>query len=328
MLPVDEIKLRGQVIRARNNFYDVRASNSPKGEPKTLVCQLRGSLKRDLRSIKGKRIYADPVSVGDWVELVQINQEQGVIESLLPRQTKLARRHPNPSGVIEQIIVANAEQVIIVASARQPKLNYRFIDRFLILADYGNLSATICINKVDLLRPSRVQQVTEKIDHTYVSLGYQTLYTSTRKPETIQLLRKTLANKFSVVVGASGVGKSSLLNMVQPGLGLKIGEVSQQLKKGKHTTTMVELYDLETGGVVADTPGVREVGLWGIDAKDITLYFPEMEKHFGQCRFRDCLHLTEPGCQIRQALQSGRIEQSRYDSYVALMESNESSTNY
>ncbi len=328
MAAVEEVRLKGQVIRARNNFYDVRTAVSPIAKLETFVCQLRGSLKRELRSAKGKRIYADPISVGDWVTLVKINQEQGVIEKLIPRQTKLARRHPNPSGIVEQVIVANAEQVVIVASTRQPDLNYRFIDRFLILADYGNLSAVICINKTDLLPPNRLKEITNIIEQTYPPLGYKTLYTSTLQLETVDQLRQTMAGKFSVVVGASGVGKSSLLNAVQPELGLKVGEVSQQLKKGKHTTTLVELYDLTAGGVVADTPGVREVGLWGIDTQDVTLYFPEMEKYFGQCKFRNCLHLTEPGCQILQALQAGHIQQSRYDSYFALMESNESNENH
>ena len=323
--------LQGQVIRARNNFYDIRVDSSA-GDckshqvPKIFVCQLRGRLKRNLRSETGKRIYADPIAVGDWVRVSPINDQQGVIEDLLPRQTKLARRHPNPSGVIEQIIVANAEQVIIVASAKQPNLNYRFIDRFLILADYGQLDALVCINKTDLLRPKQLNKLTQTIPQTYHPLGYKTLFTSIHQPESIEQLREALTDKFSVVVGASGVGKSSLLNTVQPDLGLRVGEISQQVNKGRHITTFVELFDLAIGGVVADTPGVREVGLWGIDDQDLTLYFPEMKQHFGQCKFRNCRHLTEPGCRILQALQKGEIQQFRYDSYVALVESDGSNS--
>jgi len=321
--------LQGQVIRARNNFYDIRVDSSTGDRkshqvPKTFVCQLRGSLKRNLRSETGKRIYADPIAVGDRVIVSLINDQQGVIEDLLPRRTKLARRHPNPSGIIEQIIVANAEQVIIVASARQPNLNYRFIDRFLILADYGQLDAVVCINKIDLLPPKELNKLTQTISQTYYPLGYKTLFTSIHQPETIEQLQDTLSDKFSVVVGASGVGKSSLLNAVQSDLGLRVGEISQQVNKGRHITTFVELFNLTIGGVVADTPGVREVGLWGIDDQDLTLYFPEMKQHFGQCKFRNCRHLTEPGCRILQALQKGEIQQFRYDSYVALVEAGES----
>ncbi|MDP7279970.1 MAG: ribosome small subunit-dependent GTPase A [Candidatus Poribacteria bacterium] len=321
--------LKGQVIRARNNFYDIRVDSSA-GDleshqgPNTFVCQLRGSLKRSLRSETGKRIYADPIAVGDRVIVSLINDQQGVIEDLLPRRTKLARRHPNPSGIIEQIIVANAEQVIIVASAKQPNLNYRFIDRFLILADYGQLDAVVCINKIDLLPPKELNKLTQTISQTYYPLGYKTLFTSIHQPETIEQLQDTLSDKFSVVVGASGVGKSSLLNAVQSDLGLRVGEISQQVNKGRHITTFVELFNLTIGGVVADTPGVREVGLWGIDDQDLTLYFPEMKQHFGQCKFRNCRHLTEPGCRILQALQKGEIQQFRYDSYVALVEAGES----
>ncbi len=303
--------IQGRVIRARTSFYDVQDGDT------VLRCQLRGRVKRAQRSAQGRQIYADPVAVGDEVIVTPLDNDEGVIEEILPRRTKFSRRHPGKRDAIEQIVVANADQVVTVLSTRLPDLNLRFLDRFLILAEVGEMGAVVCLNKVDLI-DSAEQHKLDVILSAYERLGYPVLSTSIHHPQSIEALRDVLRDKFSVIVGASGVGKSSLLNAVQPGLGLRVGEVGLKTGKGRHTTTLVERFCLEFGGEVADTPGIREVGLWGVDTENLDLYFPEMESYLGKCKYTDCVHLSEPGCAVSEAVNTGEISDVRYMSYVSL----------
>ncbi|MCY3739482.1 MAG: ribosome small subunit-dependent GTPase A, partial [Candidatus Poribacteria bacterium] len=226
---------QGRVIRARTGFYDVQHDDV------TLRCTLRGTLKRRHRSATGRRIYADPVAVGDKVIFTQLDAEEGVVEDVLPRQTKFSRQYAGRQGDIEQVIVANADQIVAVASTFMPPLNFRTLDRFLILAEAGDMDAVICLNKMDLVDATQPEEFTETFTN-YERLGYQVLYTSIHKPESLDAFRHALRNKFSVIIGASGVGKSSLLNAIQPNLGLRTGEVGIKTQKGRHTTTLVELF--------------------------------------------------------------------------------------
>ena len=303
--------IQGRVIRARSGFYDVRHDHL------TLRCTLRGRIKREQRSEIGRRIYADPVAVGDEVTFTQLDDEEGVIEELLPRRTKFSRQYPGKRESVEQIVVANADRVIVIISTRFPDLNFRFLDRFLILAENGGMDAVVCLNKMDLIDSEEQKKMTSLFS-AYRSLGYEVIYTSTKGCPGVCDLRRVMEGKFSVIVGASGVGKSSLLNAVQPGLGLRVGEVGKKSEKGKHTTTLVELFPLDFGGEVADTPGIREVGLWGIDTENLEHYFPEMEPYLGNCQYNDCSHLGEPGCAVIKAVDAGTISPVRYRSYVAL----------
>lgn len=303
--------IQGRVIRARTSFYDVQDSDA------VLRCQLRGRIKRAQRSAAGRQIYADPVAVGDEVIVTPLDNGEGVIEEILPRWTKFSRRYPGKRDAIEQIVVANADQVVTVLSTRLPDLNYRFLDRFLILAEVGEMDAVVCINKVDLIDVVE-QQKLGSILRAYEQLGYPVIFTSINYPQSIEPFRDALRDKFSVIVGASGVGKSSLLNAIQPGLGLRVGEVGLKTGKGRHTTTLVELFCLDFGGEVADTPGIREIGLWGVDTENLDLYFPEMESYLGKCKYTDCVHLSEPGCAITEAVNTGEISDVRYLSYVSL----------
>lgn len=303
--------IQGRVIRARTSFYDVQDGNT------ILRCQLRGRVKRALRSAEGRQIYADPVAVGDKVIVTPLGNEEGVIEEILPRRTKFSRRHPGKRDAIEQIVVANADQVVIVLSTRLPDFNLRFLDRFLILAEVGEIDAVVCLNKIDLIDTAERQEL-RSILSAYERLAYPVMFTSINEPQRVEALREVLRDRFSVVVGASGVGKSSLLNTVQPGLGLRVGEVGSKTRKGRHTTTLVELFSLECGGDVADTPGIREVGLWGVDTENLDLYFPEMERFLGNCKYTDCVHLSEPGCAITEAVTAGKISDVRYQSYISL----------
>ena len=314
--PVQMEAAKGRVIRARAGFYDVQHDTN------IYRCTLRGRVKRQQRSASGQRIYADPLATGDFVVFTPLDNDEGVIEDILPRRTKFSRLHPGKREEIEQIVVANADQVVAVASTRLPDLNFRFIDRFLILAEAGGMEAVICINKFDLVGKKKQRQLRATMD-TYLQLGYRVLFTSVVQSEGVETLRDALKDKFSVIVGASGVGKSSLLNAVQPGLGLRVGEVGPKTGKGRHTTTLVELFSLDFGGEVADTPGIREVGLWGVDTDHLEGFFPEMSPYLGRCRFKDCTHLHEPGCAVMNAMNTNQISQRRYQSYVALRTGND-----
>lgn len=280
-------------------------------------CTLRGTLKRKRRSETGRRLYADPVAVGDWVIFTQLDEEEGVVEDILPRETKFSRQYAGKQGDIEQVIVANAHQIVAVASTLMPPLNFRTLDRFLILAEAGDMEAVICLNKMDLADTTQQEEFTDAFVN-YEQLGYKVLYTSINIPDSLETLQHALKDKFSVIVGASGVGKSSLLNALQPNLGLRVGEVGIKTQKGRHTTTLVELFPLDFGGEVADTPGIREVGLWGVDTENLEYYFPEMAPYLGNCKYNDCAHIAEPDCAVQDAVEDGEIHPERYRSYVVL----------
>jgi len=303
-------KLEGLVIRAQASIYHVHTDAG------TILCRLTGRLKYYNRTEDGRFLYADPVAVGDKVVINTEDLEEGIIEDILPVNTVFSRRLPGRADV-EQIVVTNADQMVVVVSTKMPEINFRFLDRFIILAEAGELASVVCVNKMDLATDDEKQQLYRDLE-AYEKLSYRGIYTSIVTQEGIDELRQTLQNHFTVIVGASGVGKSSLLNVIQPGLGLQVGEVSEKTRKGRHTTTYVELFFLDFGGYVADTPGIREVGLWGVPTEYLELYFPEMEPYLGECKFNDCIHIHEPGCVIKKAVEDGEISPIRYESYVRL----------
>jgi ribosome biogenesis GTPase len=263
----------------------------------------------------------DPVAVGDAVRFIDAGLDTGMIVEVLPRRTHLSRRSSVSEArkhAFEQVIVANVDQVIPVLSAANPVPKWNLLDRYLVSAESLGLPALICITKHDLAEgdPELEAAVAE-----YRRVGYTLLLTSAQSGQGIADLRLALQGKLSVFIGKSGVGKTSLLNAIQPGLGLRVNQVNEKTGKGKHTTTHLEMFPLETGGSVVDTPGMREFGLWEVEDTDLALLFPEMRPFVGACRFGlDCSHEHEHGCAIRKAVQAGEISIRRYESFLRLME--------
>ncbi len=275
---------------------------------RVLEATLRGRIKQDERS--GDRVVA-----GDRVELVLDGRGAAAIDRLLERSSVLARRAPGRRQRPKPI-AANVDQVVIVLAAAQPEPHPRMLDRFLVIAEASEIPALILINKVDLVPEAEVRARFAP----YPAAGYPLLLTAARQGTGIESLRERLCGLTSVMTGPSGVGKSSLLNALEPGLGLRIGEVSRAVNKGRHTTVTARLIPLACGGYVVDTPGLRELGLWNVPAETLDSLFPEMRPFLGGCRFdSDCSHVHEPGCAVLQAVERGDIASERYASYAALL---------
>jgi ribosome biogenesis GTPase len=293
--------LRGLIIRSQSGFYSVET------ETGNLTCRLRGRLKQ------GKRL-GDIVAVGDWVQVTQLVDETGMIEAVEPRQHMLSRMAPTPHGEYQQIIIANPDQAIFVFACAKPEPHPGMLDRFLVVAEKQGLPVLIVVNKVDLIGVSQAQGA---FSH-YASLGYPLIYTSTKSGLGIMELTQWLRGKISVLAGPSGAGKSSLLNSIQPGLGLEVRSISHMTEKGKHTTVVRQLFPLIGGGYVADTPGLKAMALWDIRSEELDGYFPELRNLVDACQFNNCTHTHEPGCAVLAALENGEIHPDRYASYVRM----------
>jgi len=264
--------------------------------------------------------YVDPVAIGDRVRFVNAGEASGMIVEILPRTSKLSRPAPVPGQrVFEQVIVSNADLIVPVFSAANPTPKWGLLDRYLVSAEAAGLPALIVINKLDLAWKNPT--LDEELE-IYRRIGYLVVLVSAIDGAGMEELKGALQGKLSVFVGKSGVGKTSLLNAIQPGLGLRVEAVSNgEVGKGRHTTTHLEMFDLDFGGALVDTPGMREFGLWNITAEELADLFPEMAEHVGQCKFGlSCQHDREPGCAVRKAVMAGTISPYRYQSYMRLRE--------
>jgi ribosome biogenesis GTPase / thiamine phosphate phosphatase len=262
--------------------------------------------------------HVDPVSIGDRVRYVEAGDGRGMIVELLPRASKLSRPAPVPGQrVFEQVIVSNADLVLPVFAIANPTPKWGLLDRYLVSAEAAEIPALIVINKLDLAwkNPGFDEEMA-----IYRRIGYPVLLVSAATGEGIEELKQALQGKQSVMVGKSGVGKTSLLNAIQPGLGLRVKAVSNgELGKGRHTTTHLEMFELEFGGALVDTPGSREFGLWDIAVDELAYLFPEMAEYVGRCKFGlSCHHDQEPGCAVRKAVMAEAISPYRYQSYMNL----------
>ncbi|MBP6015597.1 MAG: ribosome small subunit-dependent GTPase A [Candidatus Promineofilum sp.] len=302
--------LTGLIIKAQSGFFTVQPDDG--GE--VVVCRIPGRLKQE-------RQRTDIAAVGDRVTFSVNADGSGLIQFVAERTSALSRTRAagdvrNLETEREQVLVANPDQVVFVFSVRNPGFSPRKLDRFLIVAEMNRLPAIICANKVDLVDPAEAHEMFR----IYEAIGYAVLHTSTLTGEGVDDLRELLRGRISVLAGSSGVGKSSLLNAVQEGLGLRVKQVSDATGKGLHTTRHVELIPLDGGGYVADTPGIRSLALFDLEPSELDAYYREIGPLVAQCAFSDCTHTHEPNCAVRAAVADGRVSPERYDSYLRLRE--------
>ncbi|MDG2410107.1 MAG: ribosome small subunit-dependent GTPase A [Pirellulales bacterium] len=287
--------LSGRVLEVRGLVSVVQTNDGQRYD-----CALR----RLLKTLETDQRHV--VAVGDEVQF-RPDGEEGLIERIEPRSGVLSRS----SRDRQHVLVANVEQMVIVASAAEPDLKPHLIDRFLVAAEQAQIDPVICINKVDLVEPGAFQPLVG----VYAQMGYEVLQVSAVSGLNLPILRDTLQDCASVVVGQSGVGKSSLLNVVEPGLGLRVGSVSRETQKGRHTTTTARLIGLSTGGFIVDTPGIRQFALWDVAREEVAGLFRDIRPFVGYCRFPDCTHTHEADCAVKASVADGRLDARRYESY-------------
>jgi len=291
----------GLIIRTQSGFFTVMTDDGQ------VVCQLRGRLKRGPRT-------GDLAAIGDRVLVTVLEDGTGVIDEIEERQRAIIRLDPRPQGVYQQVLLANADQAAFVFACAQPAPKIRMLDRFLVIAEKQGISALIVANKLDLV----TQEQAMDIFGIYPGLGYPVIYASAKTGQGLEELRVSLSGRVNALVGPSGVGKSSLLNAMQPGLGLEVNEVSTAMKKGKHTTVVRQMFPLAGGGYVADSPGWKSLALWDTEPEELDGYFPELRGLVAGCQFSDCTHIHEPGCAVLAALGRGELHLKRYESYLRL----------
>ena len=291
----------GWVTRLQSGFYTVHTSEG------VVVCGLRGRLKRT-------KVRADILAVGDRVKITLLPEGSGVIEYIEPRQRVLARMDPTPRGEYQQVLLSNPDQVVLVFACADPEPHTRMLDRFLVICEKQGIPVQIIANKTDLVGMQRARE----LFGLYEPLGYPVIYTSVKHGNGLEELRAALQGKVSGLAGPSGVGKSSLLNAIQPELGLAVREISDATSKGRHTTNVREMFPLNGGGFVTDLPGLRALALWDIQPEELDGYFPELRGLVSACQFNDCTHRSEPGCAVLRAVEIGQVDRRRYISYLNL----------
>ena len=295
-------KITGTITRLQSGFYSV---HTPEG---VFTCQLRGRLKQ-------KRQNETIAAVGDRVVITPGDNNTGAIEAILPREKEFFRLAPTARGDFKQGFLANPDQVCLVFACDYPAPSFRMLDRFLVITEKQQIPVVIIANKMDLVGRKNAAALFS----VYTRLGYSILFTSAKDHIGINELREKLIGKVTAFSGTSGVGKSSLLNLVQPGLGLDIGGLKETTAhKGKHTTVVRELFELDGGGFVADMPGLRSLSLWDTEPEELDAYFPELRELVAKCQFSNCSHMSEPGCAVKTALNEGSVDRERYESYIRL----------
>jgi ribosome biogenesis GTPase len=293
----------GLVTRCQSGFYTVvTAPDQP-----ALTCRLRGRLKH-------RHGDGDILAIGDRVSVARLTDGSGVIEQIYPQERALVRLAPTPKGLYRQVLLANLDQVLFIFACADPEPHLRMLDRFLVVSEKQVIPALIVANKVDLVG---LDQARATFGH-YAPLGYPVIYTSAKTGLGLNQLRDLLIGKLSGFSGPSGAGKSSLLNAIQPGLGLAVSDVSESTGRGRHTTTVRELFPIRDGGYVADTPGIKALALWDTEPEELDGYFPELRDLVSSCQFNDCTHRSEPGCAVQAAVKEGKVNTQRYESYLRL----------
>lgn len=305
----------GLVIKSTGKWYEVQA---PSGA--MYQCQVRGKMRLEGRST------TNPVAAGDQVDFEVENETEGNIVSIHQRKNYIIRKSVNLSKEA-QIIAANLDQALLLVTVTRPQTTPGFIDRFLVTADAYDIPAVIVFHKVDQYDAKEIEAV-EALQSMYERAGFKCMRTSLITGEGLDQIQKLIHNKISLISGHSATGKSSLVNHFIPGKDLRIGEVSEASNKGQHTTTFAEMHALPDGGFIVDTPGIKGFGLVDIPREELHHHFPEMFALLPECKYHNCLHLNEPGCAVRQAIQSGTISTSRYNSYVSMYHDEEERSVY
>ncbi|MBM55658.1 MAG: ribosome small subunit-dependent GTPase A [Euryarchaeota archaeon] len=297
----------GTVFRSTGSWYDVKDNSG-----NTVKCNLKGKIRLEgLRS-------TNPIAVGDSVVFERTDTGQGTIEKILERKNFIARKSVNLSKE-SHIVASNLDRAFLIVTIAQPRTSSGFIDRFLVTAEAYGIPTTIVFNKVDLLEGESAKRQNE-LEKIYSSAGYSIMKVSAKTGEGVDELKASLNMGINLLSGHSGVGKSTLINQIIPGLDLKTGEVSDSHSKGKHTTTFAEMFEVPGGGFIIDTPGIKGFGLITLEKETLNHHFPEIFEKLDGCKFNNCIHIDEPGCAVKDAVEVGQISHERYSNYLEMYE--------
>lgn len=308
MEDMNEGMQEGIVARSTGSWYQVMRDDGG-----LVACRLRGRLK-----ISGSKA-TNPVAVGDRVIFrKEGGSENGVIEELLDRKNYIIRKATKLSRQTH-VIAANIDQAVLIVTLAYPRTSTGFIDRFLVTCEAYSIPARLVFNKLDLLEDEESQQSLGELMAIYEGAGYPCISVSATQRMNLEAFDSLLTGKTSLLAGHSGVGKSALVNAIEPGLDLKVQSISKVHKKGRHTTTFAEMFPLGRGGHIIDTPGIKEFGLVDFEAWELCHYFPEMRRFFNNCRYDNCTHYSEPGCRVKDEVESGSISLQRYENYLSIL---------
>ena len=304
--------MRGTVVQSTGNFYDVLLADGS-----IIICRLKGKFRLD------KKKQTNPIAVGDFVMVEEgpgetDEQKNYIINEILPRNNYIVRSDIHKSAY-KHVIASNIDQTVVIASLKQPRTAFGFIDRVLITSEVYGIPAKVIFNKHDLYE-EKDDELLQELMYSYNEAGYESFSTSVLNKENLEQLHQVFENKTSLIIGLSGVGKSSLVNSIFPHLNLKTGAISAYTEKGLHTTTFAHMYRINEHSFIIDTPGIKEFGLVDIDEYEVGHYFPEIRKEMNNCKFNNCLHINETGCAVKQLLEEGKFSPSRYTSYLTFYE--------
>ena len=305
--------MKGLITKSTGSWYSIRTENG-----RFFQGRLAGKIRLDGRK------STNPVVVGDWVEFnIDEKDDVAVIQEILPRRNYIIRRSLNLSKQTH-ILAANIDQAVLMATLVMPRTSTGFIDRFLVTCEAYSIPAILLFNKNDLLSVE-LKEIQQGIMEMYSSIGYTCYSVSSFEKDDVQLVKHLLAGKTTLFAGHSGVGKSTFINAIQPGLDLKTGEISEVHLKGKHTTTFTELFELNEGGFIIDSPGIKELGLVEMKPEEVGHYFPEIRNKMNDCKFNNCKHENEPHCAVIKAVEEGVIYEERYINYLKMLNGDEMS---
>ncbi len=303
------IHMRALVIKSTGSFYQVRVGET------FYECRIKGKFR-----MKGV-VTTNPVSVGDWVNIELENEREGMITDVEERRNYIIRKSTNLSKQAH-IVAANVDTAFLVVTMVSPQTTFGFIDRFLVSCEAYRIPAVLVFNKIDQYADESMPMI-EEIIKVYERIGYTCLKTSATQNINLVEFADAMKGKVSLLSGHSGVGKSSLINAIYPGLNLRVGEISDSHQTGQHTTTFAEMFELPFGGYLVDSPGIKGFGLIDIEKAELSHFFPEMHDLLPKCKFYNCQHATEPACAVKEAVEEGLVAHTRYESYLSMLADDE-----